>query len=480
MVSSRFEELGSSRRAAFDALLDAGCIPIMYEGIPLDEVSEDPKHYPGDAYVSAITDPSLRERMRIDELLEMSDAFVGIYADSVGDIQPHLSHLRPIEYELLSFCARLFRTKRAMRELFPDPVRNMHPADLQGLREKHSQLWIDIRNALQLVSIRELLAHRRVRNGVMEFDRLVETSGACQLASNFKTRVLLMRKTMHGDHATSSMLQSALHGLPHQRYHAVRPSGSVGMELEHGDSFVPAQQRLYESVLDWAIAARELLGYPSLSDARRRGVMSLIVRSEMDKGYIRVALRELFVGGYNVEQLRLGSTRRGRAMMITVTPYRPDPKREDLVAERISAAIRSLKPSRRRTRAHNEKDEVRWLPPGEAAFGDFEEDTDCKNTVAIDCTVADVPGMLFKVAGLINQYVGKIKLCTLLDRTNRTPSWRVRAIRIHASPDRAIPRKALGRSAGDLLRAQKRIASLVGVYSAEAYLEPNPSVVRRI
>lgn len=106
-VSSRFDELGSSRCAAFRAINDNGCAPNFFE-------AEDYRaKTTARSTTTELASQRERDKALIDRLVDSAECFVGIYAFSLGTRHPQYGNLSPIEYEFLRFVlGRISREKR--------------------------------------------------------------------------------------------------------------------------------------------------------------------------------------------------------------------------------------------------------------------------------------------------------------------------------------------------------------------------------
>lgn len=88
-ICSRMEELAEARQEVFDAIVDHGAIPEVFDAGPPSR--------------EANAVQALRSRRTIDELLAGSDKLVGIFQYSLGTPEPTLAGLSAVEYQFVRF-----------------------------------------------------------------------------------------------------------------------------------------------------------------------------------------------------------------------------------------------------------------------------------------------------------------------------------------------------------------------------------------
>lgn len=113
LISSRIDELGSSRRAAFRAVHDEGWIPLLYEMEPDEWMAAKRRPTRKEEHDAGKAAKRANERLTMNNLLYTADHFIGVYGTSLGDPSAELSGLRPLEYEILRF---LFTHKKGETE----------------------------------------------------------------------------------------------------------------------------------------------------------------------------------------------------------------------------------------------------------------------------------------------------------------------------------------------------------------------------
>lgn len=294
LISSRIDELGSTRRAAFRAVHDSGWIPLLYEVEPYEWLAA---HIPPSSAQSRILQLShvqrLNERLSMDGLLEKADHFIGIYGTSLGDQSPQLCGLRPLEYELLRFLhTHAFPHDDSLSSLFSV---GSSPETCQKAR-------LALRRALSQIR-KKGTAYYKV----------------------FRKRVTLFLKIHAGDVPTSSQLyETILRHSPKKSAGPVRLFKSEPVQLPNGDTvYWRSSSRLYlkirSRIREWS--KRPLVGVAKESGDRLRWIK---VRSLDRLGFALEVAEAVFYAGFNVRTILMGRESKDsetRVMYLRVAPY---------------------------------------------------------------------------------------------------------------------------------------------------------------
>ncbi|MDH3734467.1 MAG: hypothetical protein OEU54_13130 [Gemmatimonadota bacterium] len=256
-VCSRSEELGEARRALFDAIVDHGAIP---------EVFEHAAALDGDDAVVA-----LRARKQVDESIARADNLVGIFHQSLGAPVPALAGLTALEYQFLRFMIqrRLQQsedfsaggTDAVTEELdliMPDTECAAGPAT-HALRNEKRVI------EEQLALLAALPAdHRMLREKAlpaleaMDRDSFYEGRPYFEI---FEEDVLLCRHDVEHAHPTDRRLTEFLRRKP------VTPFSTQSEVVGEGGQLpLPADAWLYEICRDWLVESVQALDVDYATD----------------------------------------------------------------------------------------------------------------------------------------------------------------------------------------------------------------------
>jgi hypothetical protein len=307
LISSRIDELGSARRAAFRAVHDAGWIPLLYEVEPYEWLAA---HLPASPGQSRILQEShvqrLNERLSMDALLEKAEHFIGIYGTSLGDPSPQLCGLRPLEYELLRFLyTHAFPGDDSLRWLFSV---GSSPETCQKAR-------LELRRALADVSKEGTKYH-----------------------TVFNERVALFLKIPAGDVPASSQLYETIFNLSHKKSAGpVHLFKSKLMPLPNGGTvYWRPSSRLYLKIRTQIRHWSTNVSAESGNNSDSKPTYWIKVWSLDRLGFALDVAEAVFYAGYNVLHVLMGREREGsetRVMYVEVEPYLNGPPVETLLAD---------------------------------------------------------------------------------------------------------------------------------------------------
>lgn len=102
-VSSRMQELPSSRRAVLDAVASSNLIPVLYEVSALSLLDRERVNACKGANGTFIHEQERLDRVHIDRLLGRSDFFVMLVGDTLGTAKTVFCNRTASEYELIRF-----------------------------------------------------------------------------------------------------------------------------------------------------------------------------------------------------------------------------------------------------------------------------------------------------------------------------------------------------------------------------------------
>ena len=255
-VCSRMEELGEARRALFDAIVDHGAIP---------EVFEHAGALDGGNAIAA-----LRARRQVDEAIARADKFIGIFHQSLGTPVPALAGLTGLEYQFLRFMIqrRLQQSEDfasggadAVAEeldlIMPDTEAAKGPATHALRNEKRV-----IEEQLALISALPV-DHRRLREKAlpaleaMDRDSFYEGRPYFEI---FEEDVLLCRHEVEHARVSDPRLVHFLERKP-----VIPFSIQSGADASNGLP-LPADAWLYEICRDWLVEAVQALDVDYVTD----------------------------------------------------------------------------------------------------------------------------------------------------------------------------------------------------------------------
>jgi hypothetical protein len=309
LISSRMDELGSSRRAAFRAVHDEGWIPLLYEVEPDELIAT---HRSASSEESRNLQEShvqrLNERLSMDGVLDKAEHFIGVYGTSLGDPSPQLCGLRPLEYEFLRFldthASRRAREKGAsLRRLFsmgssPD---NCHTA-------------------------RTELKHA--------FEQIRKNSSPHHAV--FQQRVAMFLKRNYGDVPASSLMYHTILSLNEGvskgpvRFFSPKPQ-----RLPHGETvYRRPSSDLYMQIRLQIREWRKKKLSPSQEPGAKKGAFWIKVRSLERVGFALEVVEAVFYAGYNVLKLKMGQETRTsdtRVIYMQVEAYLSAPPKDELI-----------------------------------------------------------------------------------------------------------------------------------------------------
>lgn len=295
LISSRIDELGSSRRAAFRAVHDEGWIPLLYEIEPDEWLAAQRRAFRReDRRIQEPTSKEVNERLTMNSLLNQADHFIGIYGTSLGDPSAGLNGLRPLEYEVVRFLtAHVLRKSGKRHDSMEDVFRkSATPEGFHAARE----------------NLRRVLAACKEPGPYREI---------------FRDRMALFLKEPPGDVPASSLMYSTIYRL--QRFASDKEVDVFRSRFATLESGAVVYQRPSSHLyLKIRLQIRRWKRNRRLQNiVRPEGDELLLqVKSEPEVGYVLHVVKSIFYEGYNVRTLCLRKKSNGdRVMYARVVPY---------------------------------------------------------------------------------------------------------------------------------------------------------------
>lgn len=306
LISSRIDELGSSRRAAFRAVHDKGWIPLLYEIDPAEWLAAQGRGSEAARLTQQAYEKECNERLITNSILNAADYFIGIYGTSLGDPSTHLGGLRPLEYEILRFLdihmARETGEKLDWLEVIYRP--SCSPGVWAALRKRLSDALTNIGDPLS--------PYHKV----------------------FRERMALFLKEPPSDVPASSLMYSTIF-----RLHAVTSGESKKRkESQKSEGIVFFRSRKYQLsggavvyfrpsshlYLKIRLQIQRWRNEAHLVRASRPGGNEVLleIRTKPSVGEVLHAVKSIFYEGYNVRYIRLGKKTNGaRALYVRAAPF---------------------------------------------------------------------------------------------------------------------------------------------------------------
>jgi len=276
-ISSRIDELASSRRAVYRAVHDGGWIPLLYEaesddfviaGRPLDDDQSEEER---EAHMGPFN-----WKRGVDRLIDRSDHFIGVYADSMGERKRYFLGLAAIEYELLRFVVR--HANRTDLRRFDDDgsIGNCHWA-----RD-------EVGNLLRIMA----------QLGGQSGSPVNDAHGYGAVVKN---RVAFFTKRYSGDKPISSVLAHAMSQLPKKEFRSERHKSLPKAANLRRTSFLDIYSKVRDQIRVWDGVDLTLPERPS-------GAPFLIrIVSRENPGTLSLILNLLYYRGHNVLKIYMGS-----------------------------------------------------------------------------------------------------------------------------------------------------------------------------
>jgi hypothetical protein len=295
LISSRLDELGASRRAAFRAVHDEEWNPLLYEIEPHEWLAAQRRaSRKEERRDQRSTIKDINERLTMNSLVNTADHFIGIYGTSLGDPSPQLNGLRPLEYEILRFLfGHLFRKSGLSDELLADVF--SQSATPEGIHKARRRL----QEALASICDKSTTYHEV-----------------------FRDRMALFLKEPPSDVPTSSLMYSTIHRLRRSasskniHFFTSRIAEFESGAVVHWRPSSHLYVKIRRQIQRWAACS-----LPSASPLQG-AEFALQIESEADVGYVLHVVKAIFYEGYNVRMLRLGLRSDGvRVMNLVVAPY---------------------------------------------------------------------------------------------------------------------------------------------------------------
>jgi hypothetical protein len=294
LISSRIDELGAARRAAFRAVHDEGWIPLLYEVEPdqwLINLLYAPSH---ESLAFQRTNRArINERLSIDNLLHKADRFIGVYGTSLGDPSPQLGGLRPLEYEFVRFLSKHVSAKQGV----PDPLEHLfHGASASSCEEVRSVL---------VSALAELCNESSPHHAV------------------FLERMAIFLKRNQGDVPASSLMYHTIHKLQRALPHTV-----VGFFMpraievsERRTVYRRPSSHLYIRIRERIRGWRRLYE-PLEASVHASDPFWIRIESTKRVGFALEVVECVFNAGYNVLDINMGQeTTNTRSLYMFVAPY---------------------------------------------------------------------------------------------------------------------------------------------------------------
>lgn len=511
-ISSRIEELGGSRRAAFDAVLESGLIPLVFEQFPdrrYDEGTLSSAH-PAPAksglanFRQRVNDRRYEQRAHIDDLLSFADLFIGIYADSMGSRDSFLNGLRPIEYEFVRFMLlasnegnQQFRIDDYFPRVDVTGVNGMRqyqthevePKTRDIMREIGRQLsawkygdWLIERvsaqegDSLAARSVTQLPLSNGVRRQLQE--AVLAMKEELPYAKLFDQRVRLFEKRYNDDRPISSHLVRNMMRKPSVEYRSYsEPEVGTG-RLVH----FPNTSHLFRKTYEWlSLVAPQ--GRGGIESSVCCGIL-VALDTKQHPGYLLRVLQHVYHNGFNVEGICFTTQNRKPGIAVAISPFhnergvlamtdRINNLRNGLHAELVSWEQGELHyhPSTVTVDLIEERN-VHGLLMNEFAKFSHRKARSSDNMweVAISAEVANVPGMFYRLVERIHAFEGAILDATMCE-SKKGPRRSEIAVRAQF-PDHSVRvRDGRGRTYNALdvcLRNELRF--LLGVYDVNVVL----------
>ena len=268
-ISSRMDELSPERRSAFNAIYLNGFTPLLFE-----------------------TEPIREEKRRIDDMVDQSSIFVGIYYQSIGEKAADLYNLEPIAYELYRFLAR-----------YSDPLIKIYTKSRNACKT-------EVKELLDKLLKPEAQAETRGEpsDGVRELLRRVE---AGDLDDVLQDRVFLYFKKHSYDAPVSVQLVEMLRPF-HAHLNSFQSESSAttrtNVNSEHQQSiqlYKTARFKLFGLIDEAANAAHQRdLDLSRLTDSRTRCHWHL--KGPDHRGLLYQVLEILFRRSFNIDLICSG------------------------------------------------------------------------------------------------------------------------------------------------------------------------------
>jgi hypothetical protein len=435
-ISSRMDETGTSRKAAFEAVVESGFVPLMFEAMPALSLQVDSdqivKVSSGDAR-KRLRARRREERLEIDKLIRSADCFIGIYANSMGDPEPTLCGQPPIVYELLRFLVQTEMRRRSIPQhridrrlglLFPLPPDDykFQITDNTRLEKEEERIWSQLEDLgkAELACEQEMedYERRRVKERV-ELPapvRRVLDRKENGYARAFFFHAKLFAKIVNGDVPMSSRMARLIKRKPHNEYGSFRQER---LDVKGAlPAYFPAPVLLHRLVGKWLrwIESTPLMGGNKRSPRSRTRVSIEIVGTDPKSGgYLLSMCQPIFVEGFDIRGVRLGKLSSGkRAISCLVEPYydwvggKSFAKRVEALDRRLGGQFSDLKVEL----STSTRSEVSYCEPdGGAHYYDTVVDEDHPSEGShfrMTVTQNDIPGMLYRVVERIAFHKGSI------------------------------------------------------------------------
>jgi hypothetical protein len=424
-------ETNSSRRAAFEAIVEAGADPLLFENMPVVSLEE----IGGAGMVKGLVPPQTQEatpvhgrlddwmrrvlqRKRMNRLLENSDYFVGIYAETMGVTDPYLNDRTPIEYELLRFlvswqlmslveAGAMSAPERSheLERLFPSPTdAGQIPLPAQELEAVASRVRTELSalgHVQRLLGPTALLGHRaacRLQSVLRELQ------GTLTYAHVFADRVRLFVKQPVDDRPLSASLINMVLGAP---YTVIK---SDPVPHAHGTLYVQEAAILHQRVYEWVKERPRKVG------SSHEPLVVVALNTEDEPGYLELFCRDIFRAQFNISKIECGVCGGQRALGCQLRSYHGPTSPTELsrrckqLAEHLRASLNSIGTRKEVVVRCSEeaKIDVRLsdIRPWVTAMPSAESDA-----IAIcflQVFVADVPGMMYRIVEIVSSKGGNV------------------------------------------------------------------------
>jgi hypothetical protein len=303
IISSRLDELGSSRRAAFRAVHDEAWNPLLYETEPGEWLAAE-RRLPNKKEHARreAKRQSANTELTINALLK-ADYFIGIYGTSLGDPSPQFCGLRPLEYEFLRFLMthvwrEQHRSVDTLEQIFQP---SDSPDDIDKARG-------ELEKALEEVKIRSSLYYKVFWERMVLF--LKQSRSDVPASSLMYSTILRLHRSV-----CRSRVKFFRSGVTRSNTDVVvywRPSSHLYLNIR-------SQIQRWRKDEEKRSRKRKVVRRP-----RRRRAVRLLIGTSEEIGFVLNVAKMIFYKGYTVKELSLGLGEKGkkdRRMYITAAPY---------------------------------------------------------------------------------------------------------------------------------------------------------------
>ncbi len=426
------EELADSRRAAFEAIVDCGCRPILYENVRVRKGGSDPIQ---------------RARQIVDQLLSRSDMLLVVLFQTLGEPLRQFSGLTAVEYEFYRFLIQLKllsnsnpsspqKKQLESRRYVLDKLDELFVSgDSPGASLKHEIAIIDeqlhLLRAFKDIEGRFGLQQKTILKVLKTIDSRSCVPGTSYFRL-FRRKILITELNLAHSHPLNSRLIDFVGQKPQETFRA---------EIRLDDDrvlYFPASDSLYGIVEGWLRPCRM-----SRTENPVRWTHKFRINTHGRPGELLRIFDVLFRYGLNIDNIAIGFDESGRCAQLTCESLPGEnglctsPRELDKIVIRDIGSAASQAP--------------------EIGFPLLKQDHSPDFLLRI--RQANVPGMLFRVGCVIANSGMNIEFIRRLDPQGEEPADRTTRIL-------GVRHSARRKSDDDnLSRLIHQLRNMIGVHS---------------